>query len=239
VCRGPGRQGTDAVGAGEHPRLRRGGRVIVDTSVLLAIVFQEPGHERLIDEFLAADAVAAGTRTLAETGIVLSARLGSDAHGLVERLLDEFGIQEIPFGELHWREAVDAYRRYGKGRHSARLDFGDCMATRQHSCRASRSSSSVKTLRSPTWTTERERPVRSADRRRCPATSGCTGRRCGSSGSRASTRRSPHTTSGSSPPLAHSSCPRTPPIPTPTSGGPLPHPSPHRSGSARHPARSG
>jgi ribonuclease VapC len=101
--------------------------VIVDTSVLLAIVFREPGHERLIDELLAADAVAAGTPTLAETGIVLSERLGSAAHGLVERLLDEFAIQEIPFGELHWREAVGAFRRYGKGRHPARLKFGDCM----------------------------------------------------------------------------------------------------------------
>lgn len=58
---------------------------------------------------------------------MLSARLGANAHGLVERLLDEFGIQEIPFGELHWREAVDAFRRYGMGRHPARLNFGDCM----------------------------------------------------------------------------------------------------------------
>ena len=36
-------------------------------------------------------------------------------------------MQEVPFGELHWREAVDAYRRYGKGRHPAALNFGDCM----------------------------------------------------------------------------------------------------------------
>ncbi len=42
-------------------------------------------------------------------------------------MLDELGIQEIPFGELHWREAVDAYRRFGKGRHPAALNFGDCM----------------------------------------------------------------------------------------------------------------
>jgi ribonuclease VapC len=101
--------------------------VIVDTSALLAIVFQEPGYDRLIGTLVAADAVAAGTPTLAETAIVLSARLGADAHGMVERLLDEFGIQEIPFGEVHWREAVDAFRRYGKGRHPARLNFGDCM----------------------------------------------------------------------------------------------------------------
>jgi ribonuclease VapC len=101
--------------------------VIVDTSALLAIVFREPGYDRIIDKILAADAVAAGTPTLAETGIVLSARLGADAHGLVERILDEFGIQEIPFGELHWRQAVDAFRRYGKGNHPARLNFGDCL----------------------------------------------------------------------------------------------------------------
>jgi ribonuclease VapC len=101
--------------------------MIIDTSVLLAIVFREPGCERLIDRLAAADAVAAGTPTLAEAGIVLSARLGASADGLLERLLDEFGVQEIPFGEVHWREAVDAFRRYGKGRHPAALNFGDCM----------------------------------------------------------------------------------------------------------------
>jgi uncharacterized protein with PIN domain len=60
--------------------------VIVDTSALLAIVFQEPGYDRLIGTLVAADAVAAGTPTLAETAIVLSARLGADAHGMVKQL---------------------------------------------------------------------------------------------------------------------------------------------------------
>lgn len=101
--------------------------MIVDSSVLLAIVFREDGYERLVTMLLEADALAAGTPTLAATGIVLSARLGADAHGLLERMLDEFGIQEIPFGEVHWREAVDAFRRYGKGQHPAALNFGDCM----------------------------------------------------------------------------------------------------------------
>ena len=101
--------------------------MIVDTSALLAIVFREPGYERLVERLAGADALAAGTPTLAEAGIVLSARLGSSADGMLERLLDEFGVQEIPFGEIHWREAVDAYRRYGKGRHPAGLNFGDCL----------------------------------------------------------------------------------------------------------------
>jgi ribonuclease VapC len=101
--------------------------MIVDSSVLLAIVFREPGFERLVAELTEAGAVAAGTPTLAETGIVLTARLGAAADGMLERMLDEFGVQEIPFGEIHWREAVDAFRRFGKGRHPAALNFGDCL----------------------------------------------------------------------------------------------------------------
>ncbi len=101
--------------------------MIVDTSALLAIVFQEPGWVGILDRITSAPEVAAGTPTLAETGIVLHARLGDDGAGMLERMLDELGIQEVPFGEAHWREAVDAFRRFGKGRHPAALDFGDCM----------------------------------------------------------------------------------------------------------------
>lgn len=102
--------------------------MIVDSSAILAIVFQEVGFEALLDSLENAPGAAAGTPTLAETGIVLQARLGDGAHGLLERMVDELGIQEVTFGEIHWREAMDAYRRFGKGRHPAALNFGDCMA---------------------------------------------------------------------------------------------------------------
>jgi ribonuclease VapC len=101
--------------------------VIVDTSALLAVVFREPEAEMILAKLQAAPGVAIGAPTAAETGIVLQARLGDPARGLLERLLDELGIQEIPFGELHWREAVAAWQRYGKGRHPAALNFGDCL----------------------------------------------------------------------------------------------------------------
>ena len=101
--------------------------MIIDSSVLLAIVFQEPGYEGLLERIENADAVAAGAPTLAEAGIVLHARLEANAHGLLERMLDELQIQEVPVGEVHWREAVDAFRMFGKGRHPAGLNFGDCM----------------------------------------------------------------------------------------------------------------
>jgi ribonuclease VapC len=101
--------------------------MIVDTSALLAVIFREPGFEEILERLQATESVAAGAPTLAETGIVLQARLGAGADGLLERLLDELGIEEIQFGAVHWREAVDAYRRFGRGRHVASLNFGDCM----------------------------------------------------------------------------------------------------------------
>jgi ribonuclease VapC len=101
--------------------------VIVDTSALVAITFREPGHQDLITKLADAASAGIGTPTLAEAGLVLASRLRRDSRDLVIRLLDEFSIVEIPFGDRHWREAVDAYLRYGKGRHKARLNFGDCL----------------------------------------------------------------------------------------------------------------
>ena len=101
--------------------------MIVDSSALVAITFAEPGHHDLIAKLAGAPAAGIGTPTLAETALVLASRLGRDPRDLVIRLLDEFGIEEVPFGDLHWREAVDAYLRFGRGRHKARLNFGDCL----------------------------------------------------------------------------------------------------------------
>ena len=102
--------------------------MIIDTSAIVAIVFREPGYEAVIERLAAASTVAAGAPTLAETSIVLSARLKRDARGLVERLLQELGIESVPFSAAHWRAAHDAYLRYGKGRHPARLNVGDCLS---------------------------------------------------------------------------------------------------------------
>ena len=101
--------------------------MIVDTSALVAITFAEPGYQELVAKLATAPSAGIGTPTLAETGVVLAARLGHDSRDLVIRLLDEFSIEEIPFGDRHWREAVDAYLRFGKGRHKARLNVGDCL----------------------------------------------------------------------------------------------------------------
>jgi len=101
--------------------------MIVDSSAIIAIIRREPGFERILGKLTEAPGAAVGAPTLAECGIVLEARLGIEARGLLDRVLVDFEINTIHFNEEHWREAVAAFRRYGKGRHPANLNFGDCL----------------------------------------------------------------------------------------------------------------
>lgn len=99
----------------------------LDSSAILAVLFREPGWERLLDALEAASGITCGTPTLAEASIVLGHRLGF-ATGKLHRFVQEFGVQVVPFEREHWTEAVRAYEKYGKGRHAASLNYGDCLA---------------------------------------------------------------------------------------------------------------
>jgi ribonuclease VapC len=102
--------------------------VTVDSSALIAVLFAEPGHLMLVDRMLAADHVRVGAPTLAETGLVFMGRRGKPGAGDVDELVKELGITVVPFGEAEWRAAIDAFARFGRGRHKAALNFGDCLA---------------------------------------------------------------------------------------------------------------
>ena len=101
--------------------------MIVDSSALTAVLLRQPAHEWVVDQLSRSSAVGVGSPTLAETGIVLTARLGVRGRTLLVRLVEEAGLIVIPFSEQHARLAIDAYRRIGKGRHPARLNFEDCL----------------------------------------------------------------------------------------------------------------
>jgi len=101
--------------------------MIIDTSAILAVFFKEPGHRAVLEMFTRADVLGIGSPTLAETGIVLEARFGESGAGWLRQFIEEFGLVVIPFGEMHAREAIAAYARFGKGRHEAGLNFGDCL----------------------------------------------------------------------------------------------------------------
>jgi ribonuclease VapC len=102
--------------------------VIIDSSAIVAITFKEPGYEELLSKLATAAKAGVGIPTLAETAIVLSARLNRDARGILSRFLAEASVATVPFGDAHFAVAVDAWLRYGKGRHPAALNFGDCLS---------------------------------------------------------------------------------------------------------------
>ncbi len=100
----------------------------LDSSALIAILFAEPGYLDLVDRILDADHVRVSAPTLAETSLVLTGRRRVPANDLVEDLVKELAITVVPFGEAEWRAAVGAFVRFGRGRHKAALNFGDCLA---------------------------------------------------------------------------------------------------------------
>jgi ribonuclease VapC len=101
--------------------------VIVDSSAVISIMLREVGHEAVLDSLETASTAGIGAPSLVETGIVLVARLGIVGKTLLARFCDEAGLTVVPFGAEHWPLAVDAYIRYGKGRHPTALNFGDCL----------------------------------------------------------------------------------------------------------------
>jgi ribonuclease VapC len=102
--------------------------MILDSSAVVAMMLREPGCEVLLSKLAAVSHAGVGVPTLVEATIVLSARIQGDARGWLARFLTEASVVTIPFGDVHWGTAVDAWLRYGKGRHPAELNFGDCMA---------------------------------------------------------------------------------------------------------------
>jgi ribonuclease VapC len=100
----------------------------LDSSALIAILFSEPGSLDLVDRILAADNVRIGAPTLVEARVVFTGRVRKATSGIVELLLKELGVAIVPFGERESHLAVEAFRRFGRRRHPAALNYGDCLA---------------------------------------------------------------------------------------------------------------
>jgi ribonuclease VapC len=102
--------------------------IAVDTSALVAIFVDEAEGELFSDLIREADEPCVSTATVAETLIVLDNRTRDDNSELLRNMLFELGlvIEAVTLTDA-WI-AGDAYRRFGKGRHRARLNFGDCFS---------------------------------------------------------------------------------------------------------------
>jgi ribonuclease VapC len=89
---------------------------------------EEPGQEQLVAKLENAASVGICAPTLFEAEMVMIRRFGELGRQLTAEFLDTFGVELTPFGGSHLRVAIEAYLRYGKGRHPAKLNYGDCMS---------------------------------------------------------------------------------------------------------------
>jgi ribonuclease VapC len=101
--------------------------VILDSSAIIAILLKQPGYERVRDRLAASERTGVGAPTTVESSLVLCSRLGHAGKTLLARFLQEADVEVVAFTAEHWTVAADAFVAYGKGRHRAGLNFGDCM----------------------------------------------------------------------------------------------------------------
>lgn len=102
--------------------------MILDTSAILAILFDEPECEAFIETIGRQAVVGVGAPTLAETSIVLASRVGDAAGRHLADFVERAAVVVVPFDAVHWRAAADAWLRFGRGRHQAALNLGDCLS---------------------------------------------------------------------------------------------------------------
>jgi ribonuclease VapC len=99
--------------------------VIIDTSAIAAIAFDESDATELAAVIGAADRVLMSAGTLLEVSIVVTRR----GQFRLDEFLEEAGIEQVPFDSEQARVAREGYASYGKGSKSpARLNLGDCFS---------------------------------------------------------------------------------------------------------------
>lgn len=98
--------------------------LVVDTSAMVAVLTAEAGCEWILERLASGECLMSAP-TAVELGIVLEARVPA-AVGIARRVLRDAQIEVVPFDSRLVDRATDAWRRFGKGRHPAGLNYGDC-----------------------------------------------------------------------------------------------------------------
>lgn len=102
--------------------------MIVDTSVIVAILRREPEGPAFFDRVVEADRPAMSAAALVEAAMVIEGRGGRQAGADLDNFLDRAGIEIVAVTAETARSAREAWRIWGKGNHPARLNLGDCFA---------------------------------------------------------------------------------------------------------------
>ena len=102
--------------------------MVIDTSALVAIFLSEPERQSFLDNIIAAETRLVSAATVLEAGIVLEARRGESAGREFDLFVVRANLQIIPVDAEQADLARSAWRKYGKGRHPAALNFADCFS---------------------------------------------------------------------------------------------------------------
>jgi ribonuclease VapC len=102
--------------------------MVIDTSALVAVLLAEPAAERLVAALDASPKRCVSAATVLEASLVLLGRYGEAGDAHLDRLLREIGAEVVAVDGEQAAAARDGSARYGRGRHPAALNYGDCFS---------------------------------------------------------------------------------------------------------------
>ncbi len=102
--------------------------MVIDTSALIALLNMEPESARLAVALESDATRLVSAATVVEAGLVIESRFGSAGGRELDLLIAKAGLSIEPVTADQADSAREAWRRYGRGRHSAGLNFGDCFS---------------------------------------------------------------------------------------------------------------
>ena len=108
--------------------------IVIDTSALLAILLREPTADRCKERLEAGDQVLISAGTLAEALLVAQRR---ELGAALDHLLTGLDLEIVAVDEAEARRVAQAHAKWGRDRHAANLNFGDCFAyavARRYDC---------------------------------------------------------------------------------------------------------
>lgn len=100
--------------------------IALDSSAIVAILLSEPDKKQLHTLWAVAERSVVAAPTVLECFLVLSYDKTKSA--ALSELIERMGAEIIPFDEHLLAAAMQAHQKYGKGRHKAKLNLGDCMS---------------------------------------------------------------------------------------------------------------
>ena len=102
--------------------------MVIDTSAMVAILTRESSAERLVAAIDADTRRLISAATVVELSLVMLGRYGEAGDGQIDRLLAGIAATVVPVGVAQVSLARDAALRFGRGRHPAALNYGDCFS---------------------------------------------------------------------------------------------------------------